>query len=74
LQILYANEHREDTGSVSRLVEAHPLAEQFAYLTGTNLRLSIVVLFGAVIFILLIACFSGSELASAAGVCRQGAP
>ncbi|MGA8028479.1 MAG: FtsX-like permease family protein [Bryobacteraceae bacterium] len=62
LESLFTNEHRNDAGGVWRLPRIYPLAEQFAYLTGPNLRLSLMVLFGTVTFVLLIACVNIANL------------
>lgn len=71
LESLYKNEHRNDKNGILRIPVVHPLAEQFAYLTGPNLRLSIVVLFGAVAFVLLIACVNITNLLLGRSLIRQ---
>ncbi len=71
LQLLYVNEHRKDAPAMRRSPVVYPLAEQFAYLTGPNLRLSVMVLFAAVSFVLLIACVNIANLLLGRSVVRQ---
>lgn len=71
VRLLYQNEHRKDAGGLVRIPFIAPLAEQFAYLTGPNLRLSVMVLFGAVSFVLLIACVNISNLLLGRSLARQ---
>jgi putative ABC transport system permease protein len=71
LESLYKNEHRNDKKGILRIPIVHPLAEQFAYLTGPNLRLSVMVLFGGVSFVLLIACVNIANLLLGRSLVRQ---
>src|SRR5438477_11324788 len=48
-----------------------PLAEQFARLTGPTLRLTVIILFGAVSFVLLIGCVNIANLLLGKAVARQ---
>ncbi|HJT87045.1 MAG TPA: ABC transporter permease, partial [Bryobacteraceae bacterium] len=59
---LYRNSPRKDVAGVPITPAIYPLAEQFAYLTGPTLRLTVMVLFGAVIFVLLIGCLNIANL------------
>jgi len=71
VEILYKNEHRKDKDGIWRTPAVHPLAEQFAFLTGPNLRLSVMVLFGSVTFVLLIACVNIANLLLGRFLVRQ---
>ena len=50
---------------------AFPLQEEFTWLAGRNLRLSLIVLFGAVTFVLLIACVNAANLLLGKALVRQ---
>lgn len=71
IETVYKNAHKGDPGGIKRIPVVHPLAEQFAYLTGPNLRLSVMILFGAVIFVLLIACVNIANLLLGRSLARQ---
>lgn len=70
-ELLYVNEHRKDPHGMQLFPVVFPLAEEFAYLTGPNLRLSVMVLFGAVGFVLLIACVNIANLLLGRSLVRQ---
>lgn len=71
LQLLFKNEHRRQVNEVERRPFVYPLAEQFSYLSGPNLRLTVVVLFGAVMFVLFIACVNIANLLLGRSLTRQ---
>ena len=71
LQLLYRNEHRADKPGAPLEAVVYPLAEQFAYLTGPNLRFSLKILFGAVTLVLLIACVNIANLLLGRSLIRQ---
>ncbi len=71
VELLYRNEHRNDVDGIWRLPVIYPLAEEFAYLTGPTLRLSVMILFGAVSFVLLIACVNIANLLLGRSLVRQ---
>ena len=71
VELLYLNEHRKDAHGIQLRPVVFPLAEEFAYLTGPNLRLSVIVLFGAVGFVLLIACVNIANLLLGRSLVRQ---
>jgi ABC-type antimicrobial peptide transport system permease subunit len=71
VEALYRNQHKKDPGGIVRIPAVFPLAEQFAYLSGPNLRLSVMILFGAVIFVPLIACVNIANLLLGRSLARQ---
>jgi predicted permease len=71
VQALYKSSPRNDIGGIHVKPAIYPLAEQFAYLTGPTLRLSVMVLFGAVGFVLLIGCLNIANLLLGKSVARQ---
>ena len=71
VQELYKNSPSNDLGGIHVKPAIYPLAEQFAYLTGPTLRLSVMVLFGAVSFVLLIGCLNIANLLLGRSVARQ---
>ena len=71
VQALYKRSPGNDLGDIHVKPAIFPLAEQFAYLTGPTLRLSVMVLFGAVSFVLLIGCLNIANLLLGKAVARQ---
>jgi putative ABC transport system permease protein len=71
LDALFTNEHRNDKDGIWRLPAVFPLGEQFAYLTGPNLRLSVMVLFAGVSCVLLVACVNVANLLLGRSLVRQ---
>jgi predicted permease len=71
VEALYRNAPRNDMGGIQVKPVIYPLAEQFDYLTGPTLRLSVMVLFGAVSFVLLIGCLNIANLLLGKSVARQ---
>ena len=71
VESLYRNAPRKDPFGTQVKPAIYPLAEQFAYLTGPTLRLSVMVLFGAVSFVLLIGCLNIANLLLGKSVARQ---
>jgi predicted permease len=71
VESLYRNAPRKDPFGTLVKPAIYPLAEQFAYLTGPTLRLSVMVLFGAVSFVLLIGCLNIANLLLGKSVARQ---
>lgn len=71
IEALYVNQHRRDAQGIWRRPVVYPLAEEFDYLTGPNLRLSIIVLFAAVTFVLLVACVNIANLLLSRSLGRQ---
>jgi predicted permease len=68
---LYQHSPRNDIGGIHVKPAVYPLAQQFAYLTGPTLRLSVMVLFGAVGFVLLIGCLNIANLLLGKSVARR---
>ncbi len=62
LEALYKAAPRPDVRGTEVTPAIYPLAEQFDYLTGPTLRLTVTVLFGAVTFVLFIACLNIANL------------
>jgi len=71
LAAIYTDEHRHDLKGRARSPVVFPLGEQFAYLTGPNLRLTVILLFAAVTFVLLIACVNIANLLLSRSLVRQ---
>jgi predicted permease len=71
VESIYRNAPRKDLSGIQVMPVIYPLAEQFAYLTGTTLRLSVMVLFGAVSFVLLIGCLNIANLLLGKSVARR---
>jgi putative ABC transport system permease protein len=71
VEALYKNSPRNDIGGIHVKPAIFPLAEQFDYLTGPTLRLSVMVLFGAVSFVLFIGCLNIANLLLGKSVARR---
>lgn len=62
VRAIYADAHRRDKPPGTMVPVVYPLRDEFAFLSGGNLRLSLLVLFGSVCFVLLIACVNVANL------------
>jgi predicted permease len=71
LEALYRNEHRHDPPALARVPVVYPLAEQFAYLTGPSLRVSVIILFAAVGLLILVACLNIANLLLGRSLARR---
>jgi predicted permease len=71
VELLYSREPGRNPGGVERTPVVYPLAEQFAYLTGPNLRLTVMILFASVTFVLLIACVNIANLLRGRSLARE---
>jgi putative ABC transport system permease protein len=71
VQALYEHSPGNDLRGIHVRPAIYPLAEQFAYLTGPSLRLSVMVLFGAISFVLLIGCLNVANLLLGKSVVRR---
>ena len=71
VESVYRNSPRNDLGEIQVKPAIYPLAEQFSYLTGPSLRLSVMILFGAVSLVLLIGCLNVANLLLGKSIARQ---
>jgi putative ABC transport system permease protein len=71
LRLLHRQAHRNDRHGAETEPVVYPLQEEFTWLTGRNLRLSLIVLFAAVAFVLLITCTNVANLLLGRSLVRQ---
>jgi putative ABC transport system permease protein len=71
LKLLHKEAHRTDRHARNNAPEVFPLEEEFTSLAGTNLRLSLLVLFAAVLAVLMIACVNVANLLLGHSLRRQ---
>jgi putative ABC transport system permease protein len=69
--VLQERLHRRDKRERDTVPVIYPLHEEFTWLSGRNLRLSLMVLFGAVSLVLLIACLNVASLLLGHSISRQ---
>ncbi len=71
LKVLHKQAHANDKHAQNNDPKLFPLSEEFTSLAGMNLRLSLLVLFAAVIAVLLIACVNAANLLLGRSLRRQ---